>query len=355
MARTGLRWLSIISLALAGTQLAACSSLNPFDWYRDASGLSKNDATPDQPNTKNLEAGSQRDYPNLASVPPAPTTALSTAEREALTQHLISDRANAKYIDEQLRVGPAASAAPPAPAPVRAALEPAMAPPPAAAPGAASNAPAAENAPPAASASAPSSTPASSSSPPAAHDDAAEARPQESPLTSPEIHNLPQPETPRPAPPPPPPDLVSGTQSSPVPAAPARAADQTAAAPAPASAVQPVAPPAAEPALSPVAQITFAENSAKLSAADQRILGEVVPLQRRSGGAVRVVGHAAKGRGEGAAQQLASFRMALDRANAVAAALRQAGIAPNRILVEAAPPTDETGAATQRTEIFLEN
>jgi outer membrane protein OmpA-like peptidoglycan-associated protein len=104
-----------------------------------------------------------------------------------------------------------------------------------------------------------------------------------------------------------------------------------------------------------VAQITFANNSTRLSPADQRTLNEVVPMQQRSGSSVRVVGYASEGHGSGVSQQLASFRMALDRANAVAAALRQAGIEPNRILVEAAPPTPETGVMAQRAEIFLVN
>ena len=78
-------------------------------------------------------------------------------------------------------------------------------------------------------------------------------------------------------------------------------------------------------------------------------------MQQRSGGSVRVVGYAPEGRGTGVSQQLASFKMALDRANAVAAALRQAGIEPSRILVEAAPPTPETGVMAQRAEIFLVN
>jgi len=101
--------------------------------------------------------------------------------------------------------------------------------------------------------------------------------------------------------------------------------------------------------------VTFPDNSARLTPSDRRIVGEVVPLQRQNGGALRVVGYAAAGRGAGAAQQLAHFRMALDRANAVASALTQAGIAPDQILVETAPPTGETGVAANRAEIFLEN
>ncbi|MBV9522206.1 MAG: OmpA family protein, partial [Alphaproteobacteria bacterium] len=112
--------------------------------------------------------------------------------------------------------------------------------------------------------------------------------------------------------------------------------------------------PAGTAAGAPVAQVTFPGNATKLTAADQRILGEIVPLQRQTGAPVRVVGYAATGRSDSAAQQLASFRVALDRANAVAAALKQAGVAPDRILVETAPP-GAPGATADRAEIFLEN
>ena len=55
-------------------------------------------------------------YPNLATVPPPPTRAMTATEREKLTQSLVADRANARYSNEQLRAGfTAASAAPPPP------------------------------------------------------------------------------------------------------------------------------------------------------------------------------------------------------------------------------------------------
>src|ERR1700730_13878415 len=104
------RGLAIAPLAiLASLTLVACSSLNPINLLRDATGTSDSAPAEDAPNAKNLEAGGQRAFPNLASVPPPPTRALSTDERAALTQHLAPDRANAKYIDEQLRIGPSAS------------------------------------------------------------------------------------------------------------------------------------------------------------------------------------------------------------------------------------------------------
>src|SRR5579883_2485219 len=408
--------------ALSLVALANCST--PIDWYRDMMGISKNDPPADAPNTQNLEAGGERPFPNLATVPPPPTRALSTEQREALTQKLIADRANAKYLDEELRAGPGPEAAPPPPvasaspapqpepattakasaSPPSAALastaaaapaaaapspqakaEPAPAATPAPAPAAPQTAPAAAaTAPPAAPAAPPPSTAVASAAPvsgkspaakapaaPASHSfvslnapepaapapeaSAPAAAPsRESPLVSPSVRSVPQPETPRP--PPPAPDLAAGgplamaaaaADASP-PAPPPKAEQLAARSPAPPPS------PAQGPAGAPVAQVTFTGNSTRLTEADQRILGEVVPLQQQSGPPVRVVGHAAKGRSDSAAAQLASFRTALDRANAVAAALRRAGIAANQILVEAAPP-GEGGAAADRAEIFLEN
>src|SRR5260221_2598888 len=113
---TARRGTKLVLAGLAALGIAGCSvpdAVNPVNWYRDAMGLSADDPPEDTRNTSNLAAGNTRDYPNLATVPPTPTRALSTAEREALTQRLISDRANAKYIDEQLRGGPSAAAPPP--------------------------------------------------------------------------------------------------------------------------------------------------------------------------------------------------------------------------------------------------
>src|SRR5215472_9475445 len=82
---------------------AAC---NPVDTWRDWTGASRNDPDPETtPNTQNLAAGEAADYPNLATVPAPPVRAMTAAERDKLTQSLIADRANARYSDEQLRVG----------------------------------------------------------------------------------------------------------------------------------------------------------------------------------------------------------------------------------------------------------
>ncbi len=328
-------------------------------------GLSKNDPGPDAPNSKNLEAGGQQDYPNLASVPPAPTQALSTEEREALTQHLVADRANAKYIDEQLRVGPASAAAPP-PAPAAVAKSS----PRAAGGGRRSaarcspQAPAPQAATPSGSASRGNATGGTNrggggeaagidADQPGSAEPAAAGSAARRSATAPGRSRRRRPGG----------GQRSGATRTSCPGACGRAPPRAprlrprpARAPAQVASLPPAAPApaAARNAAAPVAQITFASNSTRLSAADQRTLDEVVPMQQRSGGAVRVVGYAPEGRG-GVAQQLASFKMALDRANAVAAALREAGVEPNRILVEAAPPTPETGVMAQRAEIFLVN
>src|SRR5512142_40067 len=72
---------------------------NPVEWYRGVTGASQDDPKANARNTQNLQKGSQDDYPNLASVPPPPTNALSSADREKLRNSLAADRANAKYIE----------------------------------------------------------------------------------------------------------------------------------------------------------------------------------------------------------------------------------------------------------------
>ncbi len=176
--------------------LGAC---NPIEGYRHLTGASKNDPNPaTTPNTQNLAAGEKSPYPNLATVPPPPTQALTTAELDKLTQSLIADRKNAKYTSEQLQAGFDEGAGPPPPPP-----------PPPAPPGAAASSGAAE--PPAAptggpkAATAPSgagTTPApgqvASATPAAAKGprkagEPPEPGPMESSLQSPQISSLPEP------------------------------------------------------------------------------------------------------------------------------------------------------------------
>jgi len=105
------------------------------------------------------------------------------------------------------------------------------------------------------------------------------------------------------------------------------------------------------PVGTPVAEIKFGADSTSLSDKDRQTLETVVPLYQQNPGKVRIVGYA--GAGNGAVEQLNSFRSALDRAQAVAAALTQAGIPSDKIQVEAAPAGANSGES--RAEILLEH
>jgi outer membrane protein OmpA-like peptidoglycan-associated protein len=105
------------------------------------------------------------------------------------------------------------------------------------------------------------------------------------------------------------------------------------------------------PVGTPVAEIKFGADSTNLSDKDRQTLETVVPLYHQNPGKVRIVGYA--GAGSGAVEQLNSYRSALDRAHAVAAALTQAGIPSDKIQVEAAPAGANSGES--RAEILLEH
>jgi len=75
---------------IAALALAGCGAV---ETYRSVSGVNKNDPDPETaPFTQNLAAGEVMPYPNLATVPPAPTSGTSTAERQKLQQTLIAER-----------------------------------------------------------------------------------------------------------------------------------------------------------------------------------------------------------------------------------------------------------------------
>jgi outer membrane protein OmpA-like peptidoglycan-associated protein len=103
-----------VALALtAAAGLAACSStpkyVNPVELYRDAAGFSLNDDTTGERNAQNLEAGRNQPYPNLGTVPPPPDRAMSGIDRQKLQQGLTDDRAQAKQTDADLRASAAAA------------------------------------------------------------------------------------------------------------------------------------------------------------------------------------------------------------------------------------------------------
>jgi len=372
-------WGPAILAVLLG--LGAC---NPVETFRDWTGASRNDPDPETtPNTRNLVAGEASDYPNLATVPPPPIRAMTAADREKLTQNLIADRANARHTDEQLRAGfPAVSAAPPPPPPPVPAVTEG---------GDAQAKPSAAGAPSSPASSAALAASAAPTPEPAAGKTLAqpgqglrkqgeppEPGPMESILEMPKARATPTPEQIQPAPPPPQlpltPRVVSAASApptAPLPGTPLTrtplpdATGSAAFQPPPAPPVLPPLPPSRSaaagtgkgsptpPALtaaSPVAEIKFGAGSTSLTDEDRRALETIVPLYQQNPGKVRIVGYA--GAGSGAVEQLNSFRAALDRAQAVAAALTQAGIPSDKIQVEAAPAGADSGES--RAEVLLE-
>lgn len=394
---------AVVALALMiQLGLTGCSSypdaLNPISWYRDLTGASKNDDVGDKRNQKNLDAGGQEPYPNLAEVPDAPDSAMSTIDRDALKDSLVADRENAKYSDDQLRAGRAIPGAPPPPPEVAtpakspsADVTSSSSPPPSAtnlspSPPEAAPAPSAGSAPPPVAPTVASATPAppqstSQAAPstqaaarntPPAHPAAApspksEAPPDESPLTSPTVAQVPQGETPAAPPPPPqiPPPLPPVTAASPSPAlAPPQSAspsrDQATSAVTRLKAPQQQAslPPASAlrrgPAISyRVADIAFADGSAKLPDTASGTFAEVAKLYGENGGRIRIVGHGEAASGADAAMN--GFTLALDRAQAVAVALTGAGVPAKNITVETVPSRGGGGKDVPLADIYLEN
>jgi outer membrane protein OmpA-like peptidoglycan-associated protein len=368
----------LVVLGAAVLQLAGCSSVpdavNPISWYRDISGASKNDDLGKDQNQQNLQEGSNEPFPNLGTVPPEPDTALSGIDRDKLVNSLIADRNNAQYSSDDLRPGRTAVTAPPPP-------PPAPAPPPepaqtttssaAPAPSSSSAAPAPPPAPPQPSsppaAAAPTTeTPAqpapqtAQAAPRRAPARGSEAPPPESSLQSPKVKSVPEGEAVTPAPPPP---QMSAPQAAAAPNAPA--------APPPAAAPHlkpPSAPPqqqAAAPAVAPksasarhptisyrVADVAFATGSALLPNKLQDTIAGIVKLHNDNGGTIRIVGH---GESTGGNAAMTGFTLALDRAQAVAVALTNSGIAAKDISVEAAPVAARGGTDVPRAEIYLEN
>jgi outer membrane protein OmpA-like peptidoglycan-associated protein len=384
---------------------SGCSSVpdavNPISWYRDATGISKNDDLGKGENEQNLAEGSNEPYPNLGNVPSAPDNQLSGIDRDKLEKSLVADRNNAQYSADNLRAGDVASTvpppAPPAPEANSATIGSAQAPqpsspPPASpappAPPAATNA-APSSPPPATTASqspppTPTPSPAATASavppPPAANSPSSstnkttasntqqrkapvrgsEAPPAESSLQSPSIPNLPQGEMPTPAPPPPhvanqgvgnqvasaaPPSSTRAPVLHP----PGGAPTQQAAAPgnAPATAA-----PHGPGVSYRVADVSFAPGSAYLSGALRGTIAEIVKIHNSEGGTIRIVGF---GESTGKDAAVTGLTLALDRAQAVAVALTDSGVAAKDIAVEAAPVPAKGGADAPRAEVYLEH
>ncbi|MDA0787088.1 MAG: OmpA family protein [Proteobacteria bacterium] len=284
------------------------------------------------------EAANDSDTPSLTTVPDRPQTAAPT-NRERVVEGLISDRENARYTDEAIRLqgstrAPDASQSasravtpPPAvvaaPAPAPASATPTVIPPP------------------------PPVIPAPQATVPAPPTVTARPSLPPAPVVQPVIQ-------PRPATP----SLAANAPAASVQQASGSVTVDMSAigggyVPATASAGQGIQ----------VATIQFNHSSSNLSARDRQIIATVASAQRSDNSDVRIVGHASSRTMQlpKARHEVANFQVSFKRANAVAQALIESGVPSNRVTVEAvsddqpiyseAMPTGEAG--NRRTEIYF--
>jgi hypothetical protein len=386
-----------VAAALNLIGLGGCSSLNPIDAYRDLTGASKDDPGKDEANTANLEAGSKEPFPAVGSVPDTPTRGLTEAQREKLAQGLVSDRNNARYVDDQISKGNAEAVMPPQ-APVPEEQLPVAVP---AAPAAATSAsaPTPSSAIPAVPTPRPAAgggnfvtggflgkatsgqplaphTPTAPPEPVAADKDSALATPvpravpdpetPQAPPPPPELKPLPpqQPQAPfpgAPALPPPPPAQPTQVAGIPVPAPPPSRPENMAAAPS----VTPAPPVETAVNMSggkrakstQIAEVAFLAGGTAFGADAPARLKDVPALHRQFGGVVRVVGYASlpQGGGDqgGSGAQLIAYQAALARANLVKQTLIASGVPAADIVTEASP-IHGTGAAADRADVYDE-
>ncbi len=94
-----------------GVAVAGCNSA--IETVRSLRGINKNDPDPaTAPFSGNMAAAEAAPYPNLASVPPPPTRATSAADRQKLTEKLITERAAAQAFASAAAAAAAADRAP---------------------------------------------------------------------------------------------------------------------------------------------------------------------------------------------------------------------------------------------------
>ena len=317
--------------------LAACS---PVESYRSFVGVSLNDPDPTKsPFTQNLAAGDAMGYPNLATVPPPPTRATTTAERQKLTETLVVNRTETE--------ASATAAAPPAANVTLASAKPrALAP--CKTPMAASSTPA------------PAPPPRSTESHQRKRGDPPEPQPLESSLQMPSLAAAPEPEMPcAPLSPPnipPMPSLAAAPMTPPaetviagMPVPPPLVPVIAEVPPPPASAKPP---PKRPVAATPVAFIELPGTPPRIGAEARAQIERVAALYKQEPRPVKVIGYAAPAaQGAPGGEPLAGYRAALERAQAVAAALRAAGIPADKLQAEAAPA--DAGGSADRVEVQL--
>lgn len=314
--------------------LAGCS---PIETYRSFVGVSLNDPDPKtSPFTQNLTAGDAMGYPNLATVPPPPTRATTTAERRKLTETLVANRADAEA-SATAPVPPStsvASATPrdlaPCPSPVTASPNP--------------------PAEPAAKFHPAEIQHRKRGEPP-------EPQPLESSLQMPEVTAIPEPEAPcasLPAPSLPPPPAIAMAPAAP-PTDTVASAMPAPPPPVPVIADVPPSPSLTNPqpkrpgASTVVAALVLPGTPPRIEGDARAQIGRVAALYNAEPHTVRVVAYAAPGAPGG--EPLAGYHAALERAQAVADALRAAGIPADKVQSEAAPASGADAA--DRVEIQL--
>jgi hypothetical protein len=315
-------WLLVLAAGLSG-----CGGA--IETYRSVSGMNKNDPDPaTAPFSENLAQAETGAYPNLATVPPPPILSSTAADRQKLAQNLTGARTSVEANGGTASPGPVP---PPPPIPAGLAAQAASGP--------------------------PGKQPTRlASAPMRKEDEPPTLQPPNSTLQTPTIASLPGIEAPRPAPPPghvaaipqpapsalPPAVEQSGSpQPTPPPAAlpPPQLPPQVAALP----------PPKLPPVPVTVAALDIAVGTTTLPDAQRPKLADVVAQYKDKPRTVRIVSYSAPA--TGGAEQLNSFRSALDRAQLVAKALADGGIPANKIQTQAAPPSDT--APPGRVEVQL--
>jgi outer membrane protein OmpA-like peptidoglycan-associated protein len=320
-----------LGLVLAAV-LSGCNV--PVDAYRSLSGLSKNDPDPaTAPFTANLDTAEGGSYGNLASVPPPPTVATTVTERQKLTENLTGQRTSTEAKDASGQPGSAVSGPVPPPPPI---------PPSIAAPEMAALAPAPK--------------PETPVPPVRKMDEPPVPLPPDTTMQTPQIANAPGVEPPHSTPAPGHPSAMPQPASSALPPAAVASANPqpspppaTLPAPAPSPQAAAMPPPKLPPTPMTVAALDMPQSTAALAAADQARLAQVVAQYQANPRSVRVVAYAEPG--VGSAEQLNAFRLALDRAQAIAKELTEAGIPANKIQTEAAPSSATAPAG--RVEVQL--
>lgn len=310
----------LLGLALAAG-LSGCNGM--IDTYRSVSGMNKNDPDPSTALfTENLDKAETGSYPNLATVPQPPVIDTTLADRQKLAQNLTTTRGATE-----------ANGGTPTPGPV---------PPPPAIP-ASIAAPEMANVPPAKQ---PPQTPIPPMRP---QDEPPTPQPLNSTLQTPTIGNLPGVEASRAAPPPGHPAAMPQPAPSALPQAAVQSGNPQPAPPTPtlpppqvSPQVAALPPPKLPPVPVTVASLDILPGSSAFPGDTQSRLTEVVARYKAKPGIVRIVSYAAPG--TGGAEELNSFRGALDRAQIVAKELAGGGIPADKIQTQAAPSSDSAPA-----------